>query len=444
MTSRNRKQNLWGRPMETYVQSYDHDCFKQTASLDTGADLDLRNRARTAITGICELVSMKESDGDKLAAQITLSMLRSIIDLTLLPGGLVELGYPDLVGGCIKLMGTVKLSGKCMPFRYEYGYLCFRILVIALDVCLLQRAGRFDGILARIQVESEAEVLLILSKEVSELVQNAYTDEHGIKHFDWMLGLVSGSIFGPPQQVFMDSHGPVDLVSCLHQDRKTFLNVLNSTYFPGLSAVFCLLWRYMNSPIHDKSNTRCLDEDLASSFREMFFRYCLVAPGIEQAALVAIYSHDVSWWKPASQVLIDQEDSRQKLVIYNQRLASIDTHCLFISNASIIPILLRYLSAKIHSGVEDLLPELFGLTIQRLWDTCVDERFPSDLSATITCYTFTYLKNIVTHLQDKSYSNQLVVVALMQSLAENDMINLIMKVAFSLPILRDDEELLKS
>ncbi|KAF8747876.1 hypothetical protein RHS01_11229 [Rhizoctonia solani] len=165
MTSRNRKQNLWGRPMETYVQSYDHDCFKKTASLDTGADLDLRNRARTAITGICELVSMKESDGDKLAAQITLSMLQSIIDLTLLPGGLVELGYPDLVGGCIKLMGTVKLSGKCM------------------------RAGRFDGILARIQVESEAEVLLILSKEVSELVQNAYTDEHGIKHFDWMLVL---------------------------------------------------------------------------------------------------------------------------------------------------------------------------------------------------------------------------------------------------------------
>ncbi|CAE6474658.1 unnamed protein product [Rhizoctonia solani] len=124
----------------------------------------------------------------------------------------------------------------------------------------------------------------------------------------------------------------------------------------------------------------------------MFFRYCLVAPGFEQGTLGIVYKHDSDKWEPGDPMLIDKEDSREKFITYNQRLASTSTHRS--SDVSSIPILLRYLSAQISDGMEDLLPQLFGLTIKRLWEVRIGVSFPDDEFVTVLRDTLTYLRQV--------------------------------------------------
>ncbi|KDN40316.1 hypothetical protein RSAG8_08226, partial [Rhizoctonia solani AG-8 WAC10335] len=195
---------------------------------------------------ICKICDLAGENKDEQKTQVTLSMLRPIMDLSLSPRTFAELGYPGLVDGCIKLMETVKISNKHAPFRYEYGYLCFRILAVALGVCLLQRAKLFDAAVARMRAEPETELLVVLSEEVSQLVHNLLSDDEGVERCDWMLGLRAPKrTFGPPQMPFTAGDGPMQLLDLFCSDQKNISKALNTTYFPGLSVVFCLCWRYV-------------------------------------------------------------------------------------------------------------------------------------------------------------------------------------------------------
>ncbi|CEL63375.1 hypothetical protein RSOLAG1IB_10711 [Rhizoctonia solani AG-1 IB] len=77
------------------------------------------------------------------------------------PGTLSDLGCPDLADECIKLIRTARIGVDPAPFRYDYGCGCFRIPAVALDICLLQRAGHSGQTLIQLQVEPETKPLLI-------------------------------------------------------------------------------------------------------------------------------------------------------------------------------------------------------------------------------------------------------------------------------------------
>ncbi|CAE7100159.1 unnamed protein product [Rhizoctonia solani] len=182
MSNPDQAHHLWGPPLEEYIQSYSINSVKKRADWDARTELEYRDRARAAISQICDLTGGDQDLGEEAAVRVTLSMLRSIMDLTLSPGTFVELGYPDLVGGCIKLMKSMEISGKDATFRYEYGYLSFRILTVALGVCMLQRADRFNFAVNKMQSNPETELLLVFSQEVSRLVRTLLAEDQGRKH----------------------------------------------------------------------------------------------------------------------------------------------------------------------------------------------------------------------------------------------------------------------
>ncbi|CAE6447459.1 hypothetical protein ACGC1H_002415 [Rhizoctonia solani] len=205
MSDYNQIHPWWGQRSEQYVHSWGSDSFRKRANWDARAESEIRNHARTAISKVCNLGLPEEAEDG--SPSITLSMLRPIAGLALSPETFAELGYPKLVDGCLRLMRTVALS-KFKLFEYEYGYICFRIMTIALDVCCLQRAKRFDSAIARMRAEPETEMLSVLSQEASQLALNLLSDKKGMGRCDWLLGLDnSDPSYGSQQMPFTTNEG---------------------------------------------------------------------------------------------------------------------------------------------------------------------------------------------------------------------------------------------
>ncbi|CAE6454769.1 unnamed protein product [Rhizoctonia solani] len=428
MTDSNQIHPRWGRPLNQYVHSWGSDSFRKRAHWDARAESEIRNHARTAISMICDM-GLPEDD-EEGPPRITLSMLRSIADLALSPGTFSELGYPKLVDGCIRLMRMVSLS-KVMLFKYEYGYICFRIMIIALDVCCLQRAKRFDRTIARMQAEPETEMLSILSEEVSYLALNLLSDKQGTR-CDWLLGMNTyDPLYGSQQMAFTTDQGLMFLLTLLFLDQKGFLKALGSTYSPGLSMVLTALWRYVvpRAPRMEIA----LGKTLVSMFYLAYFRYTLVAPICEDAFLASIY-YNVEWWAATKDRPADEEDEREKIMICTRRLSSAGTHWFCPPLVSRIPIMTQYLLSRLANGVEDLLPRLFGSTINRLWDARIRNESTGDQFLKTVKNTIGFLRSGLECLNERSYSDQLVLSELADELIRHDMLDLIAQIAFSLPV----------
>ncbi|CAE7087724.1 unnamed protein product [Rhizoctonia solani] len=432
MTDCDQVHPRWGRPLEQYVRSWGPESFQKRANWDARTEAEIRNRARTAISMICDLSTPGADQAiDVFKNSITLSMLRSILDLTLSPETFSELGYPRLVDGCMRLMGTVIPSDQgTRIFKYEYGFLCFRIMTIALDVCCLQRAERFDAIIARMRAESETEMLLILSEESSRLALTMLSDNKGLGRCDWMLGTDTYKSPYPSQQMpFTVPEGPMYLMTMLISDERRFLKAFAATYPPGLSLVFCLIWRFVSL------RARRLPEEarvvLVSVYCRVHFRYSLVAPVCDDPFLASICIPKAAWWK-ASTTPIDGEVGRETILAYMRRVTSTDAHRRI--SITRLPILLHSFLPRITDGAEHLLPRLYGSTIDRLWQARIKNEVPGDKFLEIVTDTINYLRRGLDCLHEKSYSNQSVMTELVDELIRHDAVDFIAQTAFSLPI----------
>ncbi|KAH7325371.1 hypothetical protein B0J17DRAFT_682184 [Rhizoctonia solani] len=430
MTDHDQVHPRWGRPLDQYVHSLSSHSFPKRADWDTRTEGGVRHRAMMAIAEVCNMDSTSNSEHN---TKVTLSMLQSILDLAQSPATFAELGYPELVDGCLRLMLRVKYLGVTTPFIYEYGYLCFRILTISLGVCFLQRTERFDAATARMQKEPEVEPLLILSEEVSRLVYSFLSDDEGTDRCDWMLGLrdLKGR-FGPQQMPFTALIGHTKLLSFLCSDQKHFSKALASICSPSLSGVVCLLWRYVR--LCQDGIIEHNDTNLDLKFCMMYHRYCLVAPAYEDDVLLLMYQRNSPWWIQAHQSFIDIEDEREKFMIYNRRLASTSSHWLSQPSISLVPIMLQFLLSGVSDGVEDLLPRLFGLTIKRLWQARINNEGSGDRFLKIICDTMNYLGSGLYCLFEKSYSDQLVTSKIIDAFIQHDMFDFIVQTLFLLPM----------
>jgi hypothetical protein len=65
---------------------------------------------------------------------------------------------------------------------------------------------------------------------------------------------------------------------------------------------------------------------------------------------------------------VDLEDSRTILHAYNDWLAPTDMRLYAPVPPSAIPTMLRFVAALMEPGSEDLLPLVFGLSVDRLWN----------------------------------------------------------------------------
>ncbi|CAE6489826.1 unnamed protein product [Rhizoctonia solani] len=319
------------------------------------------------------------------------------------------------------------------PFRYEYGYLCFRIPTIAFGVCFLQRAKVFDAALARMRAEPETELLVVFSEEVSQLVCTLISDDQGIDRCDWMLGLRAPKrSFGPPQTPFAVGHGPMELMNMPSSGQKYFAKVMGSTYSPSILGVLCLCWRYVNL-----CQDRVIENNepyLVSMFCLTYFRYCLVSPAFDGDVLVLMYDRNPELWGKAKQSFIDDQDERDKYLSYDKRSKPTDVRWFSQLSVSLMPIILQFLLSRVPDGIEGLLPRLFGLTIDRLWEARLGNQVSCDELIKIAADTMTFLGCALECLIEKKYLDQSMICEIIDVLIRHDLFDFIAQTAFSLPI----------
>jgi hypothetical protein len=106
---------------------------------------------------------------------------------------------------------------------------------------------------------------------------------------------------------------------------------------------------------------------------EILWRYFLVAPKDQWSSLTLINNYlaeKAKLWEPG---FVDCEDSRGIIRAYNKGLAPVCTQLFAPLPVTAMSVLLHLVVSLFVTGCEDLLPSLFRLTINRLWDSLLNE-----------------------------------------------------------------------
>ncbi|KAH7320364.1 hypothetical protein B0J17DRAFT_298531 [Rhizoctonia solani] len=155
---------------------------------------------------------------------IHLSSLKDALSLASDPATIHHLVNPPLISGCIQLMQTIinQTPGVISPISYECGYLCFRLLGVALDTCLMREWGKLDDTssiclqypLTSPQFVASSELSLAIEGRLSELQSRG--DSH------WVL---NWSVSNNPNQqtALLPRVDIAALWDILWTDRKHFL-----------------------------------------------------------------------------------------------------------------------------------------------------------------------------------------------------------------------------
>ncbi|CAE6507579.1 unnamed protein product [Rhizoctonia solani] len=373
----------WGRPLALYYSSaYDsgNTLLDQKMNHSVTSAVALRTKARTGIQKICDLGERRGALPPGYTKFVSLSMLESISKLVLLPKALADFAHPTLVSGCIKLMSTIQELGRISPFSYEYGDLCFRILVIALGVCLLERSKLLNSAISNMISEPLANPIMLLTKHVEHLVQIQFHAEEQILsgngdqeyRIDPLLGIVELPV----------------LLEILYDDRKAFSIALMHTNTLGLAGVMLSLGR-------------CLDKETRATYTivemycEVLWRYSNASAWDKVATqlLTNRYREEAkSTWKPT---FVDLEDCVTIIRASDMALAPDDHRIPGPFDVSAIPVIVGFATPLIEPGSEDFIPPLLDATLSCMWNAIAGGQQPLGKLVDAVRDTFYHISKIL-------------------------------------------------
>lgn len=109
----NEASSLWGHGLAEYVTSYNMEATSLIPVWDKQVEIFVRSKGQEGIREICSLVGNQVGkDLDTVARKVTLGTLHSVLALGIFPQTFPHLASPPLISACIRLMSTVKRSGK--------------------------------------------------------------------------------------------------------------------------------------------------------------------------------------------------------------------------------------------------------------------------------------------------------------------------------------------
>ncbi|EUC55400.1 transmembrane protein, putative [Rhizoctonia solani AG-3 Rhs1AP] len=278
---------------------------------------------------------------------ITLSRLRLVLDLLRFPSEYESFALPRLVSGCIVLISSVKPS----PFYYEYGYLSFRLMVIALTACLLHY-----GCYLNMGCEGTKNI------SPSNTLRNSWKDPATIisveiQSTDAADTRLAGILDPPPRELWtaplLNQSELHSLLKILYEDRKHFTMAMKQTKSLGLSGV-------IDEVDHEKPSTGYFELYIL-----ILCRCQLVASDFYLEPEVLRYMSPKpppSHTTPGPQgniSLIDLEDSRCVIQAYTYFLL-LHIH---------VALLLKLVFPLVISGCQDLLPGMFGAAMRVFWNS---------------------------------------------------------------------------
>ncbi|KAL5638987.1 hypothetical protein ACGC1H_003383 [Rhizoctonia solani] len=178
---------VWGRPIEVYATSYELDSSLQELVPNATPGTTMLMIPAEPLRFIKEISKIGEEHNEvqvkSLARNVNLEKLKAILEITSVHQSLLFLRNPLLVPGCIKLMTAMDATEEQSLFRYEYGYLCFRIISIILSVFLADKQEEcdLDGIIGLMGACPETHPLATLGR-IAEVVSQMGFDSANCIH----------------------------------------------------------------------------------------------------------------------------------------------------------------------------------------------------------------------------------------------------------------------
>ncbi|CAE6480817.1 unnamed protein product [Rhizoctonia solani] len=389
-----RRHPQWGRPLAEYISSFTED-----ASKGRFYQSEFEPIALEAIEQVCQLAGDGSNISMRDVEQISVATLDTILVLSRSPLYLRHFESPSLISGCIKLMASVQVNGNPSPFSYEYGYLCFRIIALAVGVCLLSRRYELAEAISEMIADKETALLDIFSCHVSQLVAEETEEAYGRGPVcDWILGWIKSP--DQPQQPPLASRADImNLLIILEGDRKRFLKAISSTVTPGLSGIMFIIWRHVHAKCVSKNHSR--PESLVVPFSELLWR-CMLAATTDEVTPLMYMFNDMEvvselWDKHSKRY--DEEDSVSILNTYIMRLAPTNPRRYSRLTSVEMTSLLRFIKWTVEPGCEDLFAQVFGMTLDRTWEAVVGKEIDDGLLVDAVSRILVYLGDFLQLLE---------------------------------------------
>ncbi|QRW24902.1 glycosyltransferase family protein [Rhizoctonia solani] len=410
----------WGRPLDDYVGSYDLAAAKKRIDITS----TMKAEAEESISQVVRLAGPSQYPDPEGTKVVTLQVLESILNLSMCPQTYHYFADPPLISGCLKLMGTVEADDRMSPFSYEYGYLCFKIIVLAIGTNILLRTENLDMTIANMESDTNTELILILSGHVSRAIKSEIEIGNAGQPCSWVLGWVRVQDRRRLQLTpLMLRSDILLLLDMLWDDRHFFLKTYMMTHSPGLSGVMFVLWRYLYSnSIFVESLP---SENLAIPFCEILWRYFLVATTDQLESLVYI-NNDVQlsskadqWTDSSKHVTLD--DLRIVLQAYTGRMSLVDSPTYLSLEINAILVLLNFVTQIMQPRVEFLLPPLIGNTLDRIWEIINNKKEDDQETIIGIGRVFRLIGRLIRFLNHTYYASRYAVLDLVETLAGRDL-----------------------
>ncbi|CAE6449845.1 unnamed protein product [Rhizoctonia solani] len=428
MAPQPRAHPVWGRPIDDYVASYDLAAAQKRKAVTRKGEAE----AVDAIRSVSRLARQTRATPSE---NVTIQTLETILQLTLSPRTFHHFAHPPLVSGCIALLSEVKPEGRPSPFSYEFGYLGFKILTLAVGACILQRSNNLDGMTSRMAFELDTGPLLIFSDSVAQAVNARIQLGMVGGPCDWVLDWVEG--MGSQRGAIVPQSDVHTLLILLWEDRELFLKAFAGTYTPGPSGILFLLWRHLHfERVFDSQPP----SKLAAPFCEILWRYMLVFTRDQGDTLILLQKHlqacsatDVWDLSPKTVTLSDLKNLIQ---LYSDRLPMSHSEISPSLNIGVIPILLKFVShlAGERPGAEESYPLLVERTLERVCDTLTLETERDDFEARLghAQALFSFLALLFEHMENNqtynhSQAGQRAVLGVLKALKRLGILDLIIR-----------------
>ncbi|CAE6372074.1 unnamed protein product [Rhizoctonia solani] len=414
----------WGRTINDYHKVY--NCASVLADLEIPPDETgravRRDMALRAIQQICTIDALDTNRplNNELANRITLEKLQCILELTRFSGELDNFALPGLVAGCITLMLSIKPS----PFYFEYGYLCFKILVISLDTCLLKRGRDPTEPLQIPNAYSPHNYLADLWTETALLIG---AELQG--YSDILIG-VPDMKFGPRNIPHLKVLKLDALLILLHDNQITFTNVLKEADSLGLAGLMYILLKFVENKKADMDEEQYQDK-LVMPFARILYRYRLFAPEfpfeLDTMAKIINYTGLLVRKLCGRPLNVDYGDSRSVLKAYSTIMKTQESaklpECIALTN---------FAAAFATPGCEDLVAEVIDAAMEVIWKWLYGPAGP-DLLMKMLARLLGEIHEMLKESELSCANNQLWMDAMLQSILITDLLSLVLRIILVMP-----------
>ncbi|CAE6455733.1 unnamed protein product [Rhizoctonia solani] len=345
-------------------------------------------------------------------------MLKSVLELTRSPSEFENFALPSLVAGSMVLMSSVQPT----PFSYEYGYLCFRILVFSLNTCLIQHGRNLSFTIRRMSSAPLGGHLDFFWDGAADLIAGELSDVVREKRLT--------NILNPgPRQIPLLARPKIDtLLKLLHEDQKNFLVVLMTADSLQLSGLMFVLWKYLEGEQKTRNKVD-YTQKLFLPYSRIFRRYRLVFPDTNHetqlTTLIYLKLPDISDLQ--DKATVDLEDSRNIIHAYNRCLKSSQT----LSCKDAIHYM-GFVSPLFVPGCENLVPCLLDSTFWVLWKNINSDI--DQLATVVQGYGVCFWYLFHDHLKPSRSNHDSWRFELVDVIMQSDVLELVFQVALKLSI----------